>query len=678
MSCKFRIYYGALFLLFLGCFSGALQAVAQPRPLAHYPLDIFVKFPTVSYAKYTEINIYDVSGHGRHAEAYYDGKREDFILNDPDFFGTPALQTNVNSQDYGFIKLPPLFKNEDFKGAESENCVMFWMYYSPEMFGMPTEGTTSILKTPYFGINAAKNEYDQLMVNIVPNSGGGVAWILSENPHWYFIALSLNNSAGTAQLWMQSFDPQTPPSSPVSSFNLIDKGIKRGIYIDTSLYNDNYYLLQPDHANNRRGTSIRDVYFFNEYLSQSQMESIAAADFNRTAGLGLDSNCYIHKGVSKFYPMTGISMYDDIATVPDAIPANGPAKALVLSRNNPAVPDRFNLSNAALSLAKIDSSWMGSFFEGAGIHYLNEGKLKGFTISCWIYLEQGQGTDTLFKLPQNTPPQGADKTLEIFYGKNAGGTALFGMKQSEDKVGPVRSAFKDNGTPVPWYFWSYDPVSFNRKSKGWYHLVYVLNDNWTKIYLAPKEETLKCDCGEPSSYDVKEQTDTYIKYLNCLKDCPAVYSYLGAYSVEAVTRWGWGVPDINGAVKVLDDFRVYYWPMNEREVGELHALERNSLSSGSIPPPQYRIAHTKNDAKLSVYPNPNTGMFTVALEIEEASSITIAVVDIQGKVVHSTEQYAEAGMQQYTLALSNSIRPGVYFVKVSGAKINGIEKIVVH
>jgi len=67
-------------------------------------------------------------------------------------------------------------------------------------------------------------------------------------------------------------------------------------------------------------------------------------------------------------------------------------------------------------------------------------------------------------------------------------------------------------------------------------------------------------------------------------------------------------------------------------------------------------------AQSHVYPNPNTGTFTLELGAPAAEAVELEVVDITGKRVHA--ESIAAGISKTTIALGN-LSPGVYVVRLS-------------
>jgi PKD repeat protein len=77
---------------------------------------------------------------------------------------------------------------------------------------------------------------------------------------------------------------------------------------------------------------------------------------------------------------------------------------------------------------------------------------------------------------------------------------------------------------------------------------------------------------------------------------------------------------------------------------------------------------------VSVYPNPNTGAFTINLETHD--QVTIKLINTVGEVVYQSEQISISGQHAETLKLNN-LTNGVYYLRIEGTRTNLIEKLVI-
>ena len=81
------------------------------------------------------------------------------------------------------------------------------------------------------------------------------------------------------------------------------------------------------------------------------------------------------------------------------------------------------------------------------------------------------------------------------------------------------------------------------------------------------------------------------------------------------------------------------------------------------------------NSTLSVYPNPNSGKFTVSVNNPEATDMTIELVNISGQVVYRNEVKAAYSYNEDIDA--STFAKGVYYLKVNDAKGVKVEKVVV-
>jgi hypothetical protein len=80
---------------------------------------------------------------------------------------------------------------------------------------------------------------------------------------------------------------------------------------------------------------------------------------------------------------------------------------------------------------------------------------------------------------------------------------------------------------------------------------------------------------------------------------------------------------------------------------------------------------------LQLYPNPNKGTFTLAIEAREQEALQLKVSDLAGRAVFERSFVTEAGWNRYAISLPE-VAPGVYFVEVKSSEISlGRIKIVI-
>jgi Concanavalin A-like lectin/glucanases superfamily/Secretion system C-terminal sorting domain/HYR domain/PKD domain len=113
----------------------------------------------------------------------------------------------------------------------------------------------------------------------------------------------------------------------------------------------------------------------------------------------------------------------------------------------------------------------------------------------------------------------------------------------------------------------------------------------------------------------------------------------------------------------VDDVRVYNKVLSQCEIDSLCSTRLVSA-----------IGDKANRMRLSIFPNPNTGIFTVELPEMATPSLTFRITDLAGKVV--LEKRAEVG--KATQTLETALLPdGLYFLQVlSEGKILGVNKFV--
>jgi hypothetical protein len=80
--------------------------------------------------------------------------------------------------------------------------------------------------------------------------------------------------------------------------------------------------------------------------------------------------------------------------------------------------------------------------------------------------------------------------------------------------------------------------------------------------------------------------------------------------------------------------------------------------------------------QVRVYPNPNTGQFSIATDLGRDTAYELALYDAMGKLVHR-DQFEAGILQQVTL--SNEVSPGAYTLRIWTTKgYTGTTKLIIH
>jgi hypothetical protein len=77
---------------------------------------------------------------------------------------------------------------------------------------------------------------------------------------------------------------------------------------------------------------------------------------------------------------------------------------------------------------------------------------------------------------------------------------------------------------------------------------------------------------------------------------------------------------------------------------------------------------------MNVYPNPNSGEFTVVIVNSEVSNMEITLMDIQGHVVYKN---TVSGVINHTERISEDLTKGVYFLSINNGKEVKVQKVLV-
>ncbi|NNC86644.1 MAG: T9SS type A sorting domain-containing protein [Bacteroidia bacterium] len=83
------------------------------------------------------------------------------------------------------------------------------------------------------------------------------------------------------------------------------------------------------------------------------------------------------------------------------------------------------------------------------------------------------------------------------------------------------------------------------------------------------------------------------------------------------------------------------------------------------------------ESRLSVYPNPNSGFFTIEMESINNTKIEIEMINTLGQVAETKEADAIRGKNSIDFK-ANKLTPGIYFLNIKGENFNASQKIIIH
>lgn len=110
------------------------------------------------------------------------------------------------------------------------------------------------------------------------------------------------------------------------------------------------------------------------------------------------------------------------------------------------------------------------------------------------------------------------------------------------------------------------------------------------------------------------------------------------------------------------------WKIQPRNRNDIAGFEQASTSS---------INNMGSNATVRrLYPNPNSGMFTLELQLERPENVVVEVYDLSGKRMHSEIVYGQGGTERIDIN-QQQLSAGMYFIRVSGAQTMHNSRFVV-
>ncbi|HEY0676639.1 MAG TPA: T9SS type A sorting domain-containing protein [Chitinophagaceae bacterium] len=88
-----------------------------------------------------------------------------------------------------------------------------------------------------------------------------------------------------------------------------------------------------------------------------------------------------------------------------------------------------------------------------------------------------------------------------------------------------------------------------------------------------------------------------------------------------------------------------------------------------------RVLNGKQVTSVVVAPNPVRNNITVFVNVEKAQKLTLSLIDAHGRTIRSVERQYREGLQEIFIN-AEDLAPGNYLLKVKGASINTVEKLL--
>ena len=602
-----------LLLLHLG-----VQGQTPSEIAGHYPLKVEYVSPDVSYAKFTLVKPYDVSINGNHGTTYTADGQTSFTENG-----------QVKSADSKFVK--GSFPYPSSSGIKASKSGYMTFRHDPYLHHDLSAGFSmvcwvlkgskgTIFRTAHFQarVEADIFKFDywhgSTAYTVAPSG-----WALDDG--WNMITLTVDgdhlytaykNGLQAEQASLQGAPEISSGSTPI---RLIDVSFKGEVA---------HVMFVTRHMIDAEVTRMKSVIESNE----------ASQDH------------YVVRGRFSHFPLDSDNNLNETVLDRDALAVTG-ASATANRNGEAGKAIAFTGTNAHMSL--------NNFFSDS---YHPQ---RGVTISFWMKKEAAEST------PQGgiqLPFTQQDARHKLFYGDDDIGQTLFGMQRVKDRMGTLTYLAKDNSSVLPWYNWFYDPVSFRDKA-GWYHVIYVQHEYWTRVYIASSSESVNCGCAAGD--------------WDCWRGCQMHYDYYSFQPLTDVRHWGIG--NRSGlAHSIMDDFSIYKWPLDIAEVTMLHDIERGATSqtrnaTAQEQPFSADIGILANP--MLVYPNPTSDKVLVSLpDAMKGDQIQVVVTDLNGRVWLKKE-ITSMTQKQFEVDLSY-LSSGVYHLKVESAIGAASQKVIVN
>jgi hypothetical protein len=162
--------------------------------------------------------------------------------------------------------------------------------------------------------------------------------------------------------------------------------------------------------------------------------------------------------------------------------------------------------------------------------------------------------------------------------------------------------------------------------------------------------------------------------VNCVKTCPnssivMVATDLGFYILNTATStwdsYSWGLPNvILSDIEFNTTLNKVYLATFGRGIWE---TDLTAFTAGVQ-------SVTASPIDINLYPSPNNGNFTIALNGKDAAAevINLTIVDVTGRTVFSTILNGQTSYQEKL-----NLASGIYYAKVKSKSLNGVKTFIV-
>ncbi len=554
----------------------------------------------------------------------------------------------------GTSNFPALFENNIVKiGYSTYTNSMYAFYATNSNFvnlnhnTIVTEGTNSGASATYF----AGGGGNQLTNNIFANMGSGYGLYISGT---FTITNSNHNDIYAAGNNLGYFNAAISSFSGWQSTSGLDQN---SVSDDPGFYSSSDFRVCSDSLDGR-GTPTGLMYDFEGEMRSASTPDIGADEFTAPANFRLPADTTICKG--DVLNLSASLNSGTFAIWNNFQPSNN------FSVSTPGVYKAFVANTCGQSIDSIEVSWADP------VELVNDTHLcagASFTANAGIAAANGTGATYMWSTGStaqtlNIASRGI-YAVEVTDNIGCVSVDTIAVTQSRGVSLPADTSFCDGKTYVVNanvgagnYFWSptgqTGPVIFVNQS-GTYRVNYTDNKFCTSI-------------------------DEIV--VDVVLDPVADFTYFQKYYSVSFTD-------------LSSDASTYMWTFGDGDTSYASNPAHIYASAGTYTVTQYIMNSCGTDVMtqkitisnltgseelaelngISLFPNPNSGMFDLAINGVDDQVLNIKVVALDGKVVFNTE-VQNSGVTELNIDLGN-LATGVYLVRVQGDTYNAVEKVTI-
>ncbi len=325
------------------------------------------------------------------------------------------------------------------------------------------------------------------------------------------------------------------------------------------------------------------------------------------------------------------------------------------------VKDKDNNASKAIKMKEDSKIDFSSFLDqndqkyfGLSPHLVSASEVDAITISMWVnFVNETDDYRMLIGAKKNE----ADSYFK--FGLSLKGKTLYLCRYHENEDGSIGA---------PWVYELFAPAAFDA-GFGWYFvsMTFARTQKYMRVFLGKPNGGAKygpgTDPNVPGSNTVTREFDGRLIWIPGIRKGHQDFNH-------------WSIENAHGLS--FDKLKIWHQALTFEQVKQLYTDEKNPDESSSntiIASASNKIVSGRDkedieepvqnfESGIEVYPNPNSGNFTINLTLKEASKVVCSLYDLQGRQVYNdTGNNLNSGRQTLNMDVGK-LAKGIYLLNI--------------